>query len=130
MATCDFCDWQTDWLPQDYALEDASKHVLEHKEKASEVENELIDLLNLRIVQEGGYLYLTCGSCLLAFTDLGGKLGRSLKDTEKELRGIALEHLREYHLLKKKREDGKCEFEFIQDKRYGIVKTVFEGRIE
>lgn len=40
------------------------------------------------------------------------------------------EHLREYHILKKKREDGKCEFEFIQDKQHGIVKTVFEGRIE
>lgn len=130
MATCDFCDWQTNWLPQDYALEDANKHVLEHKEKASEVEKELIELLNLRIVQEGDYLYLTCASCLLAFTKLGGKLGQSLKDTEKGLRGIALEHLREHHLLKKKREDGKCEFEFIQDKQHGIVKTVFEGRIE
>lgn len=43
---------------------------------------------------------------------------------------IALEHLREHHLLKKKREDGKCEFKFIQDKQRGIVKTVFEGRIE
>lgn len=53
MATCDFCGWQTDWLPQDYALEDANKHVLEHKEKASEVEKELIELLNLRVVQEG-----------------------------------------------------------------------------
>ena len=120
----------TNWLPQDYALEDANKHVLEYKEKASEVEKELIELLNLRIVQEGDYLYLTCASCLLAFTKLGGKLGQSLKDTEKGLRGIALEHLREHHLLKKKREDGKCEFEFIQDKQHGIIKTVFEGRIE
>lgn len=71
-----------------------------------------------------------CASCRLAFTDLGGKLEQSLKDTEKGLRGIALEHLREHHLLKKKREDGKCEFKFIQDKQRGIVKTVFEGRIE
>ena len=99
-------------------------------EEIKEVEKELIELLNLRVVQEGDYLYLGCASCRLAFTDLGGKLEQSLKDTEEGLRGIALEHLREHHLLKKKREDGKCEFKFIQDKQHGIVKTVFEGRIE
>lgn len=113
-AECKFCGWYDDWnSSHEGALKAAEAHYLEYAEKPSELEEEMISSLGLKvkisgcadnlIYKNGHDIYLICEKCgperefkywMVGLGAWEGGLERMLYAVKRS----ALEHLREYHI--------------------------------
>lgn len=117
-AECKFCGWYDEWNSSyEGALKAAEAHYNEYAKKPSELEEEMISSLGLKvkisgcteslIYKKGHDIYLICEKCdpKMKFKYWANNLGAGDGELEHMVHVIkraALEHLREHHI-----EEGK-----------------------
>lgn len=118
-AECKFCGWHEGWLSSHKEImTDAYQHYLKHEHKPCELEEKMIADLGLRVrfeknssIWRYGYsIILECDECNpnMRFSYGPNQYGagdKTLEQTIQGMQGMALEHLREFHIGKGKDND-------------------------